>query len=872
MSKEKADHLAKFMNDDKGQKHYLSLSYQFIRTFLNTIDPNSEASYYVCHELEDSLLKDGRFLDGIPSRQTYLENLRRINQQRAPLEKQREDIDSERVRLRTQRRRTDLTDEERADIETQLADKERALQGLAADLDALKRPDNRKIYPTSGAAFEAKQEKGKLQAREQDWKYIFDWLDSKTGELATEEATPLFRNLTLLFNILKGSEQQQSSGSKDWALEERALTFLLVHSKENTLKNFVSKFANENQQAYNYLMAKMIGANEESDIANLFSEQSPLVQYGLITPPTAAGIPTISDFLVKLLSKHDLTEEALRAELSGKPLTTDLEWEKDFHGLGEKGQRLEQLIRHSMAEKTAGKKHKGPVFFFTGPPDTGKTSAVAALAKHLGLNVRVIGETVQKVRKKDGSDSKVEPLTPMDRLSQILMSLAVAGNDPKTLFLVEEPDTFLPLNRMGDGREIKDPVDRVIVQRLFEDNPATALMFTTNHWPEIHPAVRRRAAMQVNIDTPNRYQRAEIIKNIIAAYNRKAEETGVAPVALAEADIQSLAANYKAPAGKWASAIPNAIITASGDPARLKDEITFFIEAQAERDYGSASVIKASHIPSEYDFKLANATIRGGTSLEELREAITKDVEGGSKKFRLLLDGWPGTGKSEFVWHLAEKLNKDVMYVKASDLLSMWVGGTEQNIAHYFEQARQSGAILLIDEVDSILSSRDNAQHSWEVTQVNEFLTQLEHYDGMIAVTTNHADNVDPAAFRRFKRRINFDFLTEKQCAYAYEKFFGEPPNEMVSHRLGRLENLSPADFVLVKEDAEFFGFKDQPTKIVAALEEISSQKPKEHKAKWNRRPIGFGSGAAHDGVAPVGEHTRKALESKGTANKGRED
>lgn len=70
------------------------------------------------------------------------------------------------------------------------------------------------------------------------------------------------------------------------------------------------------------------------------------------------------------------------------------------------------------------------------------------------------------------------------------------------------------------------------------------------------------------------------------------------------------------------------------------------------------------------------------------------------------------------------------MVRRASDLLSCWVGATEQNIARAFEEARKDDAVLLIDEADSFLQDRRGAGHSWEVTQVNEVLTQMENFEG----------------------------------------------------------------------------------------------------------------------------------------------
>lgn len=69
----------------------------------------------------------------------------------------------------------------------------------------------------------------------------------------------------------------------------------------------------------------------------------------------------------------------------------------------------------------------------------------------------------------------------------------------------------------------------------------------------------------------------------------------------------------------------------------------------------------------------------------------------------------------------------DIEERRCSDLISPYVGVTEQNIAEAFATASERAAMLLIDEIDSFLYRREAGQRSWEVSQVNEMLVQLEH-------------------------------------------------------------------------------------------------------------------------------------------------
>jgi hypothetical protein len=131
---------------------------------------------------------------------------------------------------------------------------------------------------------------------------------------------------------------------------------------------------------------------------------------------------------------------------------------------------------------------------------------------------------------------------------------------------------------------------------------------------------------------------------------------------------------------------------------------------------------------------------------------------------RLCLYGPPGTGKSAYGRCLAEQLGIPLQITRSSDLMSMWVGGTEKNIARAFRQAEQDEALLLIDEVDSFLQDRRGAQRGWEVSLVNEMLTQMESFPGVFIASTNLMAGLDQAALRRFDLKVKFDFLRPEQA------------------------------------------------------------------------------------------------------------
>jgi len=125
--------------------------------------------------------------------------------------------------------------------------------------------------------------------------------------------------------------------------------------------------------------------------------------------------------------------------------------------------------------------------------------------------------------------------------------------------------------------------------------------------------------------------------------------------------------------------------------------------------------------------------------------------------------GAPGTGKTDFARQLAVQLDIGLALYRASDLLSKWVGEAEKNIRAAFEYSEESGSLLVIDEIDTFLFPRNQARQSRELSQVKEFLTSLESYQGLFIGTTNILERLDPAVLRRFHHKVELRYLKPEQ-------------------------------------------------------------------------------------------------------------
>ena len=138
----------------------------------------------------------------------------------------------------------------------------------------------------------------------------------------------------------------------------------------------------------------------------------------------------------------------------------------------------------------------------------------------------------------------------------------------------------------------------------------------------------------------------------------------------------------------------------------------------------------------------------------------------------------------------------------------MWLGESEKTIAAAFEEAADLRAFLIIDEADSLLRDRLAAQHSWEITQVNEMLTQMERHPYPFACTTNALELLDAAAARRFLFKVRFQSMSADQISKAFRRAFGAAAPRTVL----KLDGLTPADFATVAKKASALGERDSKT------------------------------------------------------------
>lgn len=470
-------------------------------------------------------------------------------------------------------------------------------------------------------------------------------------------------------------------------------------------------------------------------------------------------------------------------------------------------------VVHRLLSSARTSRKGGVNMLFVGPAGTGKTSLAGALAKGLGLELFEVA--VQ--------DRLGTPLRGEARLGAMALAQQILGGDDKNLLVLDEAegvfrggtdDEELPSRRRSLGPT------KARVNQLLETNRVPTL-WLTNSLAGMDPAYLRRFAFVLQVPVPPRSVRARLLTEATEGLGLSqnwrqaaADHEGLSP-----ALIHQAAGVVRSVCGTDVALAPDLVATAAlnGQFRALDLRVLQDVTAAAEPGFRP---------------DLANAD----TNLADLVEGLRTSGKG-----RICCFGEPGTGKSAFGRYLAKALDRPLLLKRGSDLLSKWVGATEQAIAKAFEEAQRDGAVLQLDEIDGLLGRRERAQHSWEVTQVNELLCQLEAFNGILVGTSNRIEAQDEAALRRFDVKIRFRPLLPHQQDSLLDEFascMGLEVTAAARRHLQSLSGLTPGDFAAVYRQHRFHPVRDAEDLVDRLVKELAF-KPQPHG-----RAIGFRGGA----------------------------
>lgn len=470
----------------------------------------------------------------------------------------------------------------------------------------------------------------------------------------------------------------------------------------------------------------------------------------------------------------------------------------DYQHLGD-----DLRILRSYLDTAGAKGQLGVNVLLHGRPGTGKTELARAVAAELGLVLMEV-PTEEPSGKPRAGRERFESY----RFAQCLLE----GSRGHAVLFDEVEDVFASASspwRNESRSGIKGWINQVL-----ERNTVPAL-WITNSLAGMDPAYLRRFDLVLALDVPPLAVRRRLVDRHLGALS-------LPPAWCAQvAEHDSLAPAVLARAAKVISQIEDPGLTPQAVLTRVMNHT---LQAMGE----SRLPVRAEALDLPYRLDLLNADC----DLKRLIDGLRQVGEA-----RLCLYGPPGTGKTAYGRHLAQSLGRPLLVKRASDILSPYVGVAERQLARMFQQAKSDGAVLLLDEADSLLRERTGAQRSWEVTLVNEMLTQMEAFSGVFVASTNLMDTLDAASLRRFDARIRLGYLRPMQAWSLFEALAGQigiaVPTELRAAMAG-MKVLTPGDFAAEAWRCRLDGPRDAG-ELLARLRAVCEAKP-----GVGRRAIGF--------------------------------
>jgi len=555
------------------------------------------------------------------------------------------------------------------------------------------------------------------------------------------------------------------------------------------------------------VLAPML-AEPKTAVAKCLERQGRLYNSGLLSVDLSGryDLRQLMDFLTATFPSRMLVEQEDPLKLVEgfvRPAPRGTLNLGDFKHLG-----INVQICRALLEKAAVEKSRGCNILIYGQPGTGKSEFARALFAELGLRGMEVAV----------SNLAGAPVAPIRRFRNYRIAQAFLKRD-RAAILFDECEEALNSGSFSDQSDDEAITPRKsYINQMLEGNEV-ACVWIANSVSTFDEAYLRRFSLCFEMPALSSNQREALAKSTMGPL-------------LKAGTLKSIAEN---------SGVTPALLTKTAKIVEVMTATNPSIDSDELAAHWLGNTLKAQRKPrvyiesgdnpvtQDFDPELVNC----GVNLRGLLDSILK-----SKAARLCVYGPPGTGKTAFGKWIAREMDAPHLLLRASDILSPYLGETEQRIARAFEEARQRGSVLQFDEVDSFLQDRRTAHRQWEITQVNEMLTQMDSFRGVFIASTNLFERLDEASLRRFDSALRFDYLKYESAKIVFRRtcdLLGlECPDSKTMERLRGLAKLTPGDFEQSLRRARL-----EPTKSAQELL-IQLEKAISLKSSGPTRSVGF--------------------------------
>lgn len=587
--------------------------------------------------------------------------------------------------------------------------------------------------------------------------------------------------------------------------ERALLEFSLLANLHRELQRAIDLVECVDDDGAAQLFALMLDMEEE-EIRSAFRRNNPLRRTNGFELSQMCGRPFLflrfNVSVMKVLRSGAPTVEAVLGQYFRSSPAPRLALQDFDHACNEV-KLLERYLRNVLAQGRSGAN-----VLLHGAPGTGKTELVRALAVACGAQLMEVPAV----------DESKDPLPPNQRLMSYCAAQEVLRESEGAVLLFDEVEDIFP----DDGEDTmpgryRSPRDRNKgwVTQVLEGNSRPAF-WVSNSIRQMDPAYLRRFDIVIELPAPSLDSRGKLVQQLFGG------------LAVPQHDLARLGAE---------SALA---------PGHLERLASVMHTLSPQDDLEGAALLRSLTMQTLKALNVSPQAMPQQPTMAYRAGCVNADVDLGSlahalraeRSARLCLHGPSGTGKTEWARQLASALGCPLHVKRISQLKGMFVGQTEQLIAAAFRDAQAAGAVLLIDEADSLLSNRERASQPWEISMVNEMLTCMEGFEGVFIATTNRIDSMDPASARRFDFKVGFSYMTVPQVQLLFNDLLvalgivtqGALPSFL------ELGALTPGDFVNVYRQARLM----PDAKNVAALVELLAQEQRGKPGAQLARRIGF--------------------------------